>query len=921
MAEQPVPLPTGFNVAEDFPKGRERLVNCFNVGDNRVMTRPCVAGHTTAVSRCRGQAFYRRRLFQASGTRCIIISSTPGAPFTDLGELAGADDVIFARGHTAMAIVPRGAGLYKWEDTGGNGTLTDISTSPNFPGAIDAAFMDGRWYYVPPDGGPVVYSEVGDPGDIDPLNFFDAELLPDLTRGIINVRNTLYVLGEDSIELFRTGTDTNAVPRRVTGGQIQSGYLGGRIEYDVSFAYVGRNVEGEAGIFVAGSGRAIKISNDAVDDLLKKYTDAEISLVKAQRYTWHGLDTLVFTFLEEALGYAGGEWFPVASQGEGSQTEPWRAIFSTYAYGRNYVGDLNTADVGTLQDIDTDYGEEVIREIYTFFRVTPNANFDVTAINLDARAGLVPTIGIVPDVTRKELHVASQWQVATDMAFSNIVYDSQETITDLQSITLPSPLDSNEQYYWRVRYKGEVSGWSDYSAPTAFTTIVTGINPPINIIPANGQLDVDLDPTLSATAFNPIGGPQNHINSQWQVATDVGFSSIVFDSGSDPVNLTSITVTPDLAEDTQYYWRVRYEGDVSGFSDYSTPTTFTTALVSVVNTPTNISPVDQAVDVAPDVTLTASMFSFGGPTQTHVNSQWQVATDPDFNTIVRDSGDDPVNLESYPVTPDLGPLETYYWRVRYEGDLTGYSNYSTATEFTTEVRPQNKVDASAPAWMRETNQAFMPTNAIALSCWFQFDPNVPTMNIIDGSSTTLQSTVTIAVTSTGSLFISAIDQVGNVRKAVNRPAGLIAGEWYNLLVSFDDTASSVVAYVNDTAVDLTGITDGAGNWSMANINEWGLLNRSEGGSASASAFEKVADLWVNNGYIDFSIEANRRDFITEGGDSVDLGVNGETPLGSAPTIFYGSNYNAANWNSAINLGSGPNFPDDIGSGDNFTDVT
>lgn len=914
MAETPIPLPTGFKVATDFPKARERLVNCFNVGQNRIMTRPCIAAHTEGLGRCRGQSFYRDRLFQVSEGALVIVPRGASTPVTDLGAIGGADDVILANGHTMMALVPRGGGLYKWENTGGNGTLTDISDSPNFLPSIDSAFMDGRWYYVPADGGPVFYSEVGDAGSINPLNFFDAELLPDKNIGIINVRNTLYVLGAESIELFRSGSDLNAVPRRVQGGQIQSGYIGGRIEYDVSFAYVGRNIDGEAGIFIAGSGRAIKISNDAVDDLLKNYSEAEISLVKSQRYTWHGMDTLSFTFLRDTLAFAGGEWHLQNTLTDKGDEIPWRAVFNTRAYGQYFVGDLETSNIGTLRDIDTDYGEDVIREIYTFFRTLPNSFFTVTSVNLDARAGLVPTIGVVPDVTRRENHISSQWQIATDAGFTDIVYDSQETVSDLENIQVPQTLGSATGYYWRVRYRGEASGWSDYSAATAFTTIAVGVNPPVNVLPGDGAIDVTLAAELAANAFNPIGGAQTHTNSQWQVARDLGFTDIVFDSGNDPVNLTTITVAPDLPEGTLFYWRVRYQGSASGYSDYSTPTTFTTEFVTTVATPTNLVPVDFQVDVAVPTVLTGSMFASIGQVQTHIASQWQVAEDAGFTSLLFDSGSDAINLESITVSPDLPTLADVYWRVRYEGDFSGFSNYSTPTQFQLQPRDQNLVDASAPAWLRRAaGAALLPTDAFSLSLWIEYSNTKPTMRLFSGELA--PGIVEVYITGT-TLKMNVINNLGQPRKTTEVTVPWVDGELYNILVASDSNTGSTRIYINDEDFPAVG-GDFGGAWSASSIVQWAFLNAAAGGSGNASAWDAVGDLWFDNSYIDFDLESNRRKFISPYGDSVALGMNGETPTGSAPSVFYGSGYTATDWNTGVNLGSAGNFSTE---GSTFTDV-
>jgi hypothetical protein len=104
---------------------------------------------------------------------------------------------------------------------------------------------------------------------------------------------------------------------------------------------------------------------------------------------------------------------------------------------------------------------------------------------------------------------------------------------------------------------------------------------PTNTTPANLATNVIRNPVLVASAYSdPEGDP--HQASQWQIATDSGFTAVVWDSGSDAVNLTTTTVNNTngtfagvlsgklrLAPNTQYYWHVRYQDNIGNWSAYS----------------------------------------------------------------------------------------------------------------------------------------------------------------------------------------------------------------------------------------------------------------------------------------------------------------------------------------------------------------
>ena len=68
------------------------------------------------------------------------------------------------------------------------------------------------------------------------------------------------------------------------------------------------------------------------------------------------------------------------------------------------------------------------------------------------------------------LHVSSDWQVATDSAFSNIVFQSLNNTTNKTSIQITVP--SENTYYIRVRYKDSNNNYSQWSSVVSFNIIV-----------------------------------------------------------------------------------------------------------------------------------------------------------------------------------------------------------------------------------------------------------------------------------------------------------------------------------------------------------------------------------------------------------------------------------------------------------------
>ena len=101
-------------------------------------------------------------------------------------------------------------------------------------------------------------------------------------------------------------------------------------------------------------------------------------------------------------------------------------------------------------------------------------------------------------------------------------------------------------------------------------------NQPSNVSPSDNATGVSLTPTLVSSAFSDNDNLDTHMASQWQVATTPGdYSSPVFDSGTDSLNLDNITL-PSLNYSTTYYWRVAHQDNHGRWSNWSAETSFTT---------------------------------------------------------------------------------------------------------------------------------------------------------------------------------------------------------------------------------------------------------------------------------------------------------------------------------------------------------
>jgi hypothetical protein len=134
--------------------------------------------------------------------------------------------------------------------------------------------------------------------------------------------------------------------------------------------------------------------------------------------------------------------------------------------------------------------------------------------------------------------------------------------------------------------------------------------------------------------------------------------------------------------------------------------------------------------------------------------------------------------------------------------------------------------------------------------------------------------------------------------------------WVHILSSWDVNAAAGLRtahlYITDTD-GLTIATDTGSAFAaeLATASEWVV---GVDPSLSQKAAFDLAELYYAPGeYLDFSVEANRRLFISAAGEPVDLGADGSTPTGSQPLVYLSIRDAQAASEFATNRGTGGNF--------------
>lgn len=133
---------------------------------------------------------------------------------------------------------------------------------------------------------------------------------------------------------------------------------------------------------------------------------------------------------------------------------------------------------------------------------------------------------------------------------------------------------------------------------------------------------------------------------------------------------------------------------------------------------------------------------------------------------------------------------------------------------------------------------------------------------------------------------------------------LAGASWRHFLASWDlGTVGARHLYVDDVSnISVVTFTNDTIDYTKTN---WGIGADPAGGSKVNGCLSEF--YFAPGQYLDFSVEANRRKFISATGKPVSLGATGSIPTGVAPLVYLHLDDGEAVANFATNRGTGGNF--------------
>jgi hypothetical protein len=346
----------------------------------------------------RGGINWNGTCYRVMGTKLVTVASNGAV--TVLGDVGGPVNtlVTFDYSFDRLAIASGGR-LYYW-----NGVLTQV-TDPDLGVVLDVVWVDG--YFMTTDGEFLVVTELTDPTQVNPLKYGSSEVDPDPVVALLKLRNEVYALNRNTIEVFDNVGGDFFPFQRIDGAQIQKGVLGtfACCVYLETVAFLGSGRNEQPGIYLGANAQAQKISTQEIDQILIGYTEAQLSLVKLearndkshQHLYVHLPDrTIVYdAAASEALGEQ--VWFTLTTSTVGFSQ--YRARNLVWAYDKWLVGDPQSSTVGYLvDDIGSHWGQIVRWEFGTLIAYNEGNGAIFNELELVALTGRV-ALGVDPIIS------------------------------------------------------------------------------------------------------------------------------------------------------------------------------------------------------------------------------------------------------------------------------------------------------------------------------------------------------------------------------------------------------------------------------------------------------------------------------------------------------------------------------------------
>lgn len=302
--------------------------------------------------------------YRVMGSKFVSVASNGAV--TVIGDVGDGGPVRFTYGFDRLAIASNLA-LYYYDGA----TLTHV-TDVDLGSVVDVVWVDG--YFMTTDGSFLVVTELNDPFLVNPLKYGSAESDPDPVVALLRLRNEVYCLNRNSIEVFDNVGGTTFPFQRIEGAKITKGVIGTHAccVFLETIAFVGSAHNEAPGVYLGVNASANKISTVEIDRILAGFTETELASIVVETRNDNAHQHLYIHLPDRTLVYDAVAsqalkqqvWFVLVSTLDG--VDVYGARFFVWAYDQWLICSPTSFDVGHLtQSVSSHYRQRVRWEFGT----------------------------------------------------------------------------------------------------------------------------------------------------------------------------------------------------------------------------------------------------------------------------------------------------------------------------------------------------------------------------------------------------------------------------------------------------------------------------------------------------------------------------------------------------------------------------
>ncbi|HHZ69578.1 MAG TPA: hypothetical protein EYN54_04695 [Methylococcaceae bacterium] len=406
MAERiPLPIPLGFYEAVSPPLASNTCVNWLPIipeaaalNNSALIQREGLAQFGLGGDgACRGGDTLAGVPFFVNGSRLVSVDSNGSS--VDRGIISGSGRVSLANNGTELVIVVPGGDAFVWTGT----SLVQI-TDPDYQTSDTVSFYRGFFVFTTTDGKQLFVSNLSAPLTFSGLDFGSAEGDPDRIVTQVLDHDELSIIGERTTEVFKLVGGVGFPLAIIPGAYTEKGSAAkfGVVKFDNSYLFIGGGVNEQPAIWrQASSSNAVKVSTDAIDLAMQKFTKEEIAEAFAMTYSQRGQFLAVFTINSTRIPSVTFVYNSTATALSGQRVwstfqtgvnlNSWRVSAIVKAYGKFLCGDAIDERIGELDaEIFTDYEDTLFRQC----TLQPFSNNGTTIFEGEFEAGFEAGVGL-----------------------------------------------------------------------------------------------------------------------------------------------------------------------------------------------------------------------------------------------------------------------------------------------------------------------------------------------------------------------------------------------------------------------------------------------------------------------------------------------------------------------------------------------